>query len=79
MYAIVVDRNDYNPGNTNSKVQMADKYYVNKYLKFSIYSDNNAMDVDANGDIIITGRGSTQMDIMNKAGLIVASQNITVY
>ena len=79
MYAIVVDRNDYNPGNTNSKVQMADKYYVNKYLKFSIYSDDNALDVDANGDIIITGRGSTQMDIMNKAGQIIASQNITIY
>ena len=54
-------------------------YYVNKYLKFSIYSDNNAIDVDANGDIIITGRGSTQMDIMNKAGQTVASKNITVY
>lgn len=79
MYMIGVDANDYNPGNMNSKIQVADKYYVNKYLKFSIYGDNNAIDVDANGDIIITGRGSTQMDIMNKAGLIVASQNITVY
>lgn len=79
MYMIGVDANNYNPGNTNSKIQVADKYYVNKYLKFSIYSDNNAMDVDANGDIIITGRGSTQMDIMNKAGQTVASQNITVY
>lgn len=80
MYMIGVDvDNNYSPGNTNSKIQIADKYYVNKYLKFSIYSDNNVMDVDANGDIIITGRGSTQMDIMNKAGQTVASQNITVY
>lgn len=79
IYMIGVDRNDYNLGNTNSKIQMVDKYYVNKYLKFSIYSDDNAIDVDANGDIIINGRGSAQMDIMNKAGLIVASQNITIY
>lgn len=79
LYTICVDQNDYNSGDMNSKVQMADKYYINKYLKFSIYSDNNIADVDANGDIIITGRGSAQMDIMNKAGLIVASQNITVY
>lgn len=78
-YTMAVHPNDYTPGNTNSKIQMVDKYYVNKYLKFSIYSDNNVIDVDANGDIIITGRGSAQMDIMNKAGLIVASQNITVY
>lgn len=79
MYAMAVHTNDYTPGNTNSKIQVADKYYVNKYLKFSIYSDNNVIDVDANGDIIITGRGSTQMYIMNKAGQTVASQNITVY
>lgn len=79
MYMIGVDANNYNPGNTNSKIQVADKYYVNKYLKFSIDNTNNVADVDANGDIIITGRGFTQMDIMNKAGLIVASQNITVY
>ena len=31
------------------------------------------------GDIIITGRGFTQIDIMNKIGQIVASKNITVY
>lgn len=78
-YMIGVDTNNYNPGNTDSKIQMADKYYVNKYLKFSIDCSNNVADVDANGDIIITGRGSTQMDIMNKAGQIVASENITVY
>lgn len=78
-YTMTVYPNDYTPGDTNSKIQMVDKYYVNKYLKFSIYSDNNVMDVDANGDIIITGKGSTQMNIMNKAGFIVASENITVY
>ena len=76
---MAVHPNDYTPGNTNSKIQMVDKYYVNKYLKFSIYSDNNAIDVDANGDIIITGRGSAQMDIMNKAEQVVASENINVY
>ena len=79
MYMIGVDANNYNPGNTNSKIQVADKYYVNKYLKLSIDNTNNVADVDANGDIIITGRGFTQIDIMNKAGQIVASKNITVY
>ena len=79
MYMIGVDANNYNPGNTNSKIQAADKYYVNKYLKLSIDNTNNVADVDANGDIIITGRGFTQIDIMNKAGQIVASKNITVY
>ena len=80
MYIIGIDdENNYNPGNIDSKIQIADKYYVNKYLKFSIYSDNNAIDVDANGDIIITGRGSAEMDIMNKAGQVVASENINVY
>ena len=79
MYMIGVDDNGYNPGNMNSKIQVADKYYVNKYLKISIDNTNNVADVDANGDIIITGRGSAQMDIMNKAGLIVASENITIY
>jgi len=47
---------------------VADKYYVNKYLKLSIDNTNNVADVDANGDIIITGRGFTQIDIMNKTG-----------
>ena len=79
MYMIGIDANNYNPGNTNSKIQVADKYYVNKYLKLSIDNTNNVADVDANGDIIITGRGFTQIDIMNKAGQIVASKNITVY
>ena len=79
MYAIGVNSDNYNPGNTNSEVQIADKYYVNKYLKFSIDNSNNVADVDTNGDIIIIGRGSTQMDIMNKAGQIGASENITVY
>ena len=78
-YAMGVHTNDYTPGNTNSKIQIVDKYYVNKYLKFSIYSDNNAIDIDANGDIIIIGRGSAQIDIMNKAGQTVASENINVY
>ena len=79
MYMIGIDANNYNPGNANSKIQAADKYYVNKYLKLSIDNTNNVADVDANGDIIITGRGFTQIDIMNKIGQIVASKNITVY
>ncbi len=79
MYMIGIDANNYNPGNMNSKIQVADKYYVNKYLKLSIDNTNNVADVDANGNIIITGRGFAQIDIMNKAGQIVASKNITVY
>lgn len=78
-YMILVDSNNYNTGDINSKVWLADKYYVNKYLKFSVDNSNKVAYADANGDIIITGKGSVQIDIMNKVGQYVASTNITVY
>lgn len=81
IYTILVSMNDYSADTErkDNKIWLADKYYVNKYLKFSIDNTKNVADVDTNGDIIITGRGSTRMYITNKAGQIVAFNNITVY